>query len=106
METTAAGELVQVDAGGPVLDGIVFDVPSRTRVVVAVVDPTRGPSFRTVHPGTLTERAEESAADRALHLLIRRTPNPPARSAATGGNGTRQGRPGHSRASMHRTTGK
>ncbi len=38
----------------------VFDTPSRSKVVVAVVDPGRGPVFRTVHPDTLTEREDEA----------------------------------------------
>ena len=59
---------------GPQLDGIVFDTPSTTKVVVAVVDRGRGPVFRTVHPRTLSERTAEGADDRALRLLIRRTP--------------------------------
>ena len=105
METTSTGELVKVAAGGPELDGIVFDTPSRTKVVVAVVDPARGPMFRTVHPDTLTERAEEGPDDRALHLLIRRTPHP-VRGGARGASGSGQERPGHARAAMHRTTGK
>ena len=69
-----------VAGDGPKLDGIVFDTPSATKVVVAVVDRGRGPVFRTVHPRTLSERAAEGADDRALRLLIRRTP-PPARGA-------------------------
>lgn len=105
MEPTSAAELVKVAAGGPELDGIVFDRPSRSKVVVAVVDPARGPVFLTVHPRTLTERAEEGPADRALHLLIRRTP-PPVRGAARDGAGAGRGRAGHSRGTMHRTTGK
>src|SRR5947209_4911865 len=60
MEPASAGELVKVASGGPQLDGIVFDTPSRSKVVVAVVEPDRGPVFRTVHPNTLTERTEES----------------------------------------------
>lgn len=105
MELTSAGELVKVAGGGPELDGIVFDTPSRSKVVVAVVDPARGPVFRTVHPKTLTERTDEAPEDRVLHLLIRRTPQP-ARRAATGGNASGRGDPGHRRAVMHRTTGK
>jgi hypothetical protein len=50
MEPTSIGELVKVAGGGRELDGIVFDTPSRSKVVVAVVDPARGPMFRTVHP--------------------------------------------------------
>jgi len=106
MESTSVGELVRVAAEtGPQLDGIVFDTPSNTKVVVAVVDRGRGPVFRTVHPRALSERAEAGADDRALNLLIRRTP-PPTRGGARGGSGSGQGRSGHTRATMHRTTGK
>lgn len=105
MEPRQSGELVRVGGDGPELDGIVFDTPSRSKVVVAVVDPGRGPVFRTVHVKALSERAEEGPADRALRLLIRRTP-PPVHGAARGGAGAGRGRPGHSRATMHRTTGK
>jgi hypothetical protein len=105
METVHAGELVRIAGGATQLDGIVFDTPSASKVVVAVVDPDRGPVFRTFHPDTLTERAEEGPQDRALRLLLRRTPAPVpggARGAARGG----QGRAGHTRAATHRTTGK
>jgi hypothetical protein len=105
MESTSAGELVKVAGGGPELDGIVFDTPSRSKVVVAVVDPGRGPVFRTVHPKTLTERTEEAPADQALRLLIRRTPAP-ARGGGAGGTAAGRGTPGHARTAMHRTTGK
>ncbi len=105
MESTSTGALVTVAGDGPKLDGIVFDTPSRTKVVVAVVVPGRGPSFRTVHPDTLTERAEEGPSDRALRLLVRRTP-PPARGGAGDGAGAGRGRAGHARGTMHRTTGK
>lgn len=105
MESTSAGEFVKVAGGGPELDGIVFDTPSRSKVLVAVVDPGRGPVFRTVHPKTLTERTEEGPDDRALQLLIRRTPSP-VRSAAGGGTAAGRGTPGHARGAMHRTTGK
>ena len=105
MEPTSAGELVTVAGVGPELDGIVFDMPSRSKVVVAVMDPSRGPVFRTAHPKTLTERTEEGPDDRALRLLVRRTP-PPARGAASGGVTAGRGSPGHTRGAMHRTTGK
>jgi hypothetical protein len=105
MEATRAGELVRVASGGPRLDGIVFDMPSRTKVVVAVVDPDRGPLFRTVHPKTLTERSEEGPHDRALRLLLRRTASRGHDAARGGGRGGRE-RPGHSRPASHRTTGK
>jgi hypothetical protein len=105
MDATNAGELVKITGSGPELDGIVFDAPSRSKVVVAVVDPSRGPVFRTVHPKTLIERAEDGPEDRALHLLIRRTPSP-IRGAARDGLNAGRGSPGHSRGTMHRTTGK
>jgi hypothetical protein len=105
MEETQLGELVSVADGGPQLDGIIFDVPSRTKVVVAVTDPNRGPMFRTVHPRTLSERALESPGDRALKLLIRRTPAP-VHGAARGDAATGRGSRGHTRGTMHRTTGK
>jgi len=105
MDPSSTGELVKVATGGPQIDGIVFDTPSRTKVVVAVVDPRRGPVLRTVHPRTLSERTEEGPDDRALQLLVRRTP-PPTRGAAGGGTATGRGNPGHTRTAMHRTTGK
>ena len=54
MDRAHGGDAVTVAAGGPAVDGIVFDTPSRSKVVVAVMDPTRGPVFRTVHPDTLS----------------------------------------------------
>jgi hypothetical protein len=100
MQQTSTRELVKVADGGPELDGIVFDRPSRSKVVVAVVAPGRGPVFRTVHPRTLTERSAEGPDDRALQLLLRRTP-PPVHGAARGGAGG-----GHTRGASHRTTGR
>lgn len=105
MEPISTGELVKVAGGGPQLDGIVFDIPSKTKVVVAVVDPARGPVFRTVHPEMVSERSEEGAADRALRFLIRRTPAP-ARGAAGGGAAMGRESAGHARGTMHRTAGK
>jgi hypothetical protein len=105
MEAASNGELVTVVDDGPALDGIVFDTPSRTKVVVAVLDPTRGPVFRTVHPRTLSEREQEGPADRALRALMRRTP-PPVRGGAGDRGGTGRASRGHSRGTMHRTTGK
>ncbi len=102
---TSIGELVSVGAGRSALDGIVFDTPSRSKVVVAVVDPVRGPLFRTVNPKELTERAEEGPDDRALQLLIRRTP-PPVHGAARGASAGGQGRSGFTRGAAHRPTGR
>jgi hypothetical protein len=105
MESIIAGQLVKVADGGPERDGIVFDTPSALKVVVAVVDPRRGPLLRTVSPQVLTERADEGPDDPALHRLIRRT-RPPVRGEARGGAGVGLGRAGHTRAATHRTTGK
>jgi hypothetical protein len=105
MDEIHAGDLVKVAAGGPELDGIVFDTPSRAKVIVAVVDRSRGPVFRTVAPDALTERAEEGPDDRALHLLIRRTPAP-EHGAARGAGGGGRGRAGHTRVASHRTTSR
>lgn len=105
MESTSPGELVRVAGDGPALDGIVFDTPSRTKVVVAVVQAGRGPVLRTVHPATLTERAGEGPSDRALRLLIRRTP-PPTHSATRGGSRGGGGQAGFTRGATHRPTGR
>jgi hypothetical protein len=105
MELVSVGELVKVAGGGSELDGIVFDTPSSSKVVVAVVDPARGPLFRTVNPRMLTGRAEEGPHDRALRLLVRRTP-PPVRDAAHDSMRSGRGRSGYKRAATHRTTGK
>ena len=105
MEPTSAGELVKVASGGPQLDGIVFDTPSSTKVVVAVVDRGRGPVFRTVHPDTLSARADEGPDDKALRMLMRRTPAP-VRGSTRGGGASERARAGHTRTAMHRTTGK
>lgn len=105
MDSISAGQLVKVADGGPERDGIVFDTPSAVKVVVAVVDPRRGPSFRTVHPKTLSERAEEGPDDPALQRLLHRTRSPVAREARVG-PGPGRGRAGHTRAATHRTTGK
>jgi hypothetical protein len=105
MEPLHAGDLVKVTTAGPTVDAIVFELPSETKVVVAVVDPKKGPVLRTVGIETVSERAEDGPQDPALHALIRRTPST-ARGGRSGANGPVQGRRGHTRASMHRTTGK
>lgn len=105
MQATSAGELVTVAGSGPKLDGIVFDTPSRTKVVVAVVEAGRGPVLRTVHPDVLSERAEAGPHDHALRLLVRRTPVP-VRGTGRAGSGQGRGSAGHSRGAAHRTTGR
>ncbi|HEX3617612.1 MAG TPA: hypothetical protein VHU61_13795 [Solirubrobacteraceae bacterium] len=105
METPAIGELVRITDGGPALDGIVFDTPSRLKVVVAVVAPGRGPGFRTVHPETLTVREGEGADDPALRSLIRRT-QPAVRGNGRNGLNVRKGAAGFTRGANHRSTGR
>jgi hypothetical protein len=107
MDVTAAspGDLVKVVDGSAELDGLVFDRPSSSKAVVAVVDPTRGPVFRTVHPNTLTEREQEGPNDRALRLLVRRTPPPPS-AVARGATSDGRRRAGFSRGAAHRPTGR
>lgn len=99
------GDLVRVVGGGPALDGIVFDTPSRSKVAVAVMDAHRGPVFRTVHPNALSERLEEGPHDRALRLLLRRT-SLPVRGGTRGAGGGGQGRNGYTRSVTHRSTGR
>jgi hypothetical protein len=105
MESIDAGAIVKVADNGTERDGIVFDMPSAKKVVVAVVDRRRGPVFLTVHPRTLAERLEEGADDPALRRLLRRTP-PPVHGGGRGGADARQGRTGFTRTAAHRTTGK
>ncbi len=105
MDSNRTGERVKVAGAGHPLDGIIFDTPSRTKVVVALVDSGRGPVFRTVHPNALTERVEDGPHDPALRLLIKRTPQP-ARATDRGGPGASRRDAGHTRVAMHRTTGK
>ncbi|MET0816967.1 MAG: hypothetical protein ABWZ67_05405 [Solirubrobacteraceae bacterium] len=105
MDDLRPGQLVTLSLGGPALDGIVFATPSQRKVVVAVVDPQRGPGFKTIDPATVTEREVAGAHDPALWGLIRRTP-----ATSAGGpiqsKGSVQGRRGHTRSATHRTTGK
>jgi hypothetical protein len=96
---------VRVTGTGPALDGIVFDTPSRLKVVVAVVAPGRGPGFRTVHPDTLSEREQEGSDDPALRLLIRRT-QPAARGKKGDGGSAGKGAAGFTRGASHRSTGR
>jgi hypothetical protein len=105
MEPTPASDQVTVETGSARIDGIVADLPSATKAVVAVMDRRRGPVLRTVLRSALAEREEEGPDDRALRLLVRRSA-PAARGGARGGPAVGHGRAGHTRAAMHRTTGK
>ena len=92
MESIGAGELVKVADGGPEVDGIVFDTPSSSKIIVAVIDRARGPVFRTVHASTVSARTEEGPDDRALRLLFagRRRPSTARREAGAWRTGTRR----------------
>jgi hypothetical protein len=105
VERVAIGDLVSVAGTGGSIDGLVFDTPSRTKVVVAVIDRARGPVFRTVHPEALSERESAGPHDPALRSLIRRTPAP-AHGGATGGASGRKGSAGFTRGPAHRPTGR
>jgi hypothetical protein len=96
---------VRVTDGSAELDGIVVDTPSSTKVVVAVVDRTRGPRLRTVHPSALSERPDEGPNDRALRLLIRRSAPPIHDATRTDARGA-QRRSGYQRGTAHRPTGR
>jgi hypothetical protein len=106
MESVAIGDLVTVAGTGPTVDGLVFDTPSRTKVVVAVVDKARGPVFRTVHPDTLTEREAEGPDDPALRSLVRRTPAPAHGGGRAGSSGRKGSAGGFTRGPAHRPTGR
>jgi hypothetical protein len=99
------GELVTVTGVGPAADAIVFDTPSSGKVVVAMMDSARGPRFRTVNAKAVSQRDAAGTDDRALQLLIRRTPVP-AHGAARGAARGAAGREGYKRGAAHRSTGK
>ncbi|MGH2877747.1 MAG: hypothetical protein ACRDLV_15960 [Solirubrobacteraceae bacterium] len=100
----STGQLVKILGTSSEIDGIVFDTPG-AKVVVAVIDRTRGPVLRTVNPKTLTIREQEGPDDHALRLLMRRTPRPSS-DAARGPTIAAQGRSGFKRGAAHRSTGR
>ena len=97
--------LVTVPDGGRACDGIIFDRPSPTKVVVAVMDQRRGPVFRTLNASALSQRAEPGDDDVQLHRLIRRTP-PPAGRRHTSTSSGQAARAAHTRGAAHRSTGR
>jgi hypothetical protein len=106
MSDLAPGDLVHVGAGDHPLDGIVSDLPSHTKAIVAVIDPSRGPVFRTVDPATLSARETAGPADAQLRALIKRTPGTD-RSGGRGPSGSGvAGRSGFKRGAAHRSTGR
>jgi hypothetical protein len=106
MTALRAGELVTVAGERAERDGIVFEIPSNSKVIVAVPDARRGAVLRTVHPRMVTERSKAGAHDEALRRLIRRSASAAGPSGPAGAGGAGRGRPGHSRPAAHRTTGK
>jgi hypothetical protein len=101
----APGDLVTVADGSLRLDGLVFETPSSSKVVLAVVDPKRGPQFRSVNPSTVSERSAEGPHDHALRLLVKRTV-PATHSSTRGARGNEHGRTGFMRGTAHRPTGR
>ena len=106
MTSTPDDLLVTVATAGPQLDGIVFDRPSASKVVVAIIDPARGPVLRTFAESAVTERTEPGPDDQALSLLVKRTPRPGGGGGRGGGGGGGGGRAGHTRGPAHRPTGR
>ena len=102
----AEEDLVTVATGGPEIDGIVAEMLTGPKVVVAVMDRKRGPVLRTVQQTALTDRTDAGPDDRALLLLIRRTPHSDRGSARGGAGGAGPGRAGHTRSATHRPTGR
>jgi hypothetical protein len=105
MTSLREGELVTVAGERSSRDGIVFHVPSASKVIVAVPDRERGAVLRSFHPRTLTERTSEGTHDEALRRLIRRTPPMGAGGPRAAGASGRAAA-GHARTAAHRTTGK
>lgn len=105
MEPFEINQRVSVSEGGPPVDGIVVGNPSAQKVVVALVDPKRGPVFKTLAPDALSARDAEGASDPVLQQLIRRNPGT-GRGGAQSGGGAVRGSRGHGRQASHRTTGK
>ena len=98
-------DLVTVSGARTGRDGIVFDTPSKSKVVVAVMESKRGPVFVTVNPAQLTPHTEVGRDDPALRLLLRRTPSPIPRGER-GRHLSGQSRSGFQRGTAHRSTGR
>jgi hypothetical protein len=105
MTSLREGELVTVAGERGERDGIVFDVPSKSKVIVAVPDAARGAVMRSFQPSALSARSEAGEHDEALRRLIRRTPSV-GRGDPRGQNGPGQGSRGHTRSATHRPTGR
>ena len=104
MKALSEGQLVTVAEEGRVLDGIVVQVESFLRAVVAVPDEGGGGAFRTVHRKAIAERTQPGEHDESLRKLIRRTPS--GHTGAGGGSGRGRGFRGHARGADHRPTGR
>ena len=105
MEQLGAGDLATVATSGSEIDGIIFDLPSPTKAIVALMDRRRGPVLRAVVRTALTERTTPGADDAALRQLIRRTPVA-GHGAASNVAGAGRGSSGHGRGAARRPTGR
>jgi hypothetical protein len=105
MESVEIGDLVTVTGTGAPVDGLVYETPSRTKTVVAVVDPKHGPVFRSVNPSVLEAREQESKHDVALRLLVRRTQGTVRGSGHSSGSAQKR-QAGFTRGASHRPTGR
>jgi hypothetical protein len=104
MEPTRVGDLVTVEATGRDVNGIVFDLPSPAKAIVAVIDRTRGPVLRSFDSKLLSERTAAAPEDKALRLLIRRSATS-GRGSSRAGQGGVSGHSGHTRGADHRSNG-
>jgi len=105
MTSLREGDLVTVAEERGERDGIVFQVPSRSKVIVAVPDAARGEVMRTFHPRALAPRTAAGEHDEALRRLVRRTPSG-GRGEGGGPSGPGSGPRGHTRSPAHRATGR
>ena len=105
MSSLREGDLVTVAEERGERDGIVFQVPSRSKVIVAVPDAARGVVMRSFDARMLAPRTEAGAHDEALRRLVRRTPSG-SRGDGGGANGPGGGARGHTRSPAHRATGR
>ena len=102
MKPLHEGQLVKVTENGTAVDGIVFQVESVLKAIVAVPDEEHGAAFRTVHRSTIKER-QPGEHDDALRKAIKKS-----QSLGHGprGSGPSRGLRGHTGAAGHRTTSK
>jgi hypothetical protein len=101
MKPLREGQLVTVTEDGVTVDGIVAQVPTMLKLVVAVPDEKDDAVLITVHRSALRERTRPGDHDAALRRAMGR-----ASGSSRGGPRSGQGRRGHTRAPTHRPTGR